>query len=440
MAAFVESIPGMRRVFYGWWIVAVGFTIAILNGAFYTYGFGVYFVPLLNELGGSRAALGAVIGLARLEGGLLAPLAGWVIDKYGPRRLLYFGVITMGLAFFLLSRITAMWMLYAVFLLISTASSFGGGRPINVAVANWFVRKRARALGILLAGIGLGGSTVVFVAWLTETYGWRTATLIACLAYWIICIPLVSLVYHRPEQRGLHPDGIPLPVVNRSRETSEGNEPSEPLEIELTPRQAMKSLSFWMLAIAFASWSVTVTVAAVYHIPYLIEEMGASAVTAASLASITLLVSVPGRIFFGWIGDMLNIRVLLATLLIVQGIGVLAMSLIPSLGWAPVYIALLGPAYGGSAALRQAIVAHFYGRRNFGTISGLLQFVDLPGTVMGPIFVGWMVDTFDSYRLGFRVVAMFLVVGSVALFIARRPQAPLEPAPDLPAVPQDRPS
>ena len=129
MAAFVESIPGMRRVFYGWWIVAVGFTIAILNGAFYTYGFGVYFVPLLNELGGSRAALGAVIGLARLEGGLLAPLAGWVIDKYGPRRLLYFGVITMGLAFFLLSRITAMWMLYAVFLLISTASSLEGDGP-----------------------------------------------------------------------------------------------------------------------------------------------------------------------------------------------------------------------------------------------------------------------------------------------------------------------
>ena len=430
----------MRRVFYGWWIVAVGITIAILNGAFYTYGFGVYYVPLLHELGASRAALGGVIGLARLEGGLIAPVAGWLIDRYGPRRLLYFGITTMGLCFILLSRITALWMLYAVFLLIATASSFGGGRPINVAVVNWFVRKRARALGILLAGIGLGGSAVVVVGWLTETYGWRTAAIVAGLAYWFIGLPLVSLVHHRPEQRGLHPDGISMPAVAND---SISPESQGQLEVELTPRQALRSLSFWMLAVAFASWSVTVTVVAVYHIPFLIEDMGAGSVTAASIASVTLLISVPGRIVFGWIGDMVNIRILLAVTLLVQGVGVLTMSLIPSLEWVPLYILLLGPAYGGSAALRQAVVAHFYGRRNFGTISGLLQFVDLPGTVMGPIFVGWMVDTFDSYRLGIQSVALFLALGAVALFIARRPQVPpVQPAsdPDHPASPQRQPT
>ena len=232
MAAFVESIPGVRRVFYGWWIVAVGIAIAILNGAFYTYGFGVYFIPLLHELGASRAALGGVVGLARLEGGLIAPLAGWLIDRYGPRPLLYFGIITMGIAFVLLSMITSLWMLYAVFMIIATASSFGGGRPINVAVANWFVRKRARALGILLAGIGLGGSAVFIVGWLTQTYGWRTAAVMAALAYWLVGIPLVSLVHHRPEQLGMHPDGEPLPVEAPSRDRSGSR---EPLEIELTP-------------------------------------------------------------------------------------------------------------------------------------------------------------------------------------------------------------
>ena len=432
MATFIERIPGVRRVFYGWWIVAVGITIAILNGAFYTYGFGVYYVPLLHELGASRAALGGVIGLARLEGGLIGPLAGWLIDRYGPRRLMYFGITAMGLCFILLSRITSLWMLYAVFLLLAAASSFGAGRPVSVAVANWFIRKRSRALGILLAGIGLGGGAVVIVGWLTETYGWRTAAVIAGLGYWFIGLPLVSLIHHRPEQLGLHPDGMPMPATAST--TTEGQ---EPLVVELTPRQALRSPSFWFLAVAFASWSVTVTVVAVYHIPFLIEDMGASSVTAASLASATLLLSVPGRIIFGWIGDYVNIRVLLAGLLLVQGIGVLTMSLIPSLEWAPLYIVLLGPAYGGAAAVRQAIVAHFYGRRNFGTITGLLSFVDLPGTVMGPIFVGWMVDTFESYRLGFLTVALFLALGAVALFMARRPQMPLEQStPD----PQEQPS
>jgi sugar phosphate permease len=422
MSTLIERIPGVGRVFYGWWIVAVGITIAILNGAFYTYGFGVYYVPLLHELGASRAALGGVIGLARLEGGLIAPIAGWLIDRYGPRRLLYIGISVMGLCFILLSRITSLWMLYVVFMVIASASSFGGGRPINVAVANWFIRKRARAMGILLAGIGLGGSSVVIVAWLTENYGWRTAAVIAGLAYWFIGLPLVSLVHHRPEQRGLHPDGIPVEVAADTPATARS---AEPLEVELTPRQALRTRSFWMLAVAFASWSVTVTVVAVYHIPFLIEDMGAASVTAASLTSATLLLSVPGRIIFGWVGDLVNIRVLLAVTLLLQGIGVLIMSLTPSLGWAPFYIVLLGPSYGGAAALRQAIVAHFFGRRNFGTISGLLQFVDLPGAVLGPIFVGWVVDISGSYRLGFRCVALFLVVGAVALFIARRPQLPL---------------
>ncbi|MFH1560455.1 MAG: MFS transporter [Chloroflexota bacterium] len=437
MAAFIGSIPGIRRVFYGWWIVAIGVIISILNGGFYIYGFGVYYVPLLRELGASRAALGGVIGLARLEGGLIAPVAGWLIDRYGPRRLLYFGIFTMGLCFILLSRITTLWMLYVVFLLISTASSFGGGRPINVAVANWFIRKRSRALGILIAGIGLGGSTVVIVGWLTETFGWRTAAVIAALAFWFIGLPLVSLVHHRPEQRGLHPDGIPLPVIADVPATPGSR---EPLEVELTPRQALSSLSFWLLAVTFAAWSVTVTVVSVYQIPFLIEEMGAGSVTAATLTSVTLLLSVPGRVIFGWIGDLVNIRVLFAGTLLVQGIGVLTMSLMPSLEWAPLYIVLLGPAYGGSAALRQAIVAHFYGRLNFGTISGLLQFVDLPGTVLGPIFVGWMVDTFGSYRLGIQTAALFLALGAVALLIARRPQMPLvqsTPDPHPPVSPQD---
>ena len=404
-----------RKVFYGWWIVSVGVVLAIINGSFYVYGFGVFYIPLLNELGTTRAALGGVIGLARLEGGLIAPIAGWLIDRFGPQKLLYIGLSTVGICFLLLSVITKLWMLYVVFMLIATGSSFGGGRPISVAVANWFLRKRARALGILLAGIGLGGSGVFFVAWITESFGWRTSAIVAALCYFFVGLPLVSLVYHKPEDLGLYPDGIPV------EESVSANSVDEPLEVELTPKQALKSVSFWLLAIAFAAWSVTVTVVAVYHIPFLIEDLGSNPVQAASIASLTLLLSVPGRIIFGWIGDILNIRILLSATLLVQAISIFIMSLVTSLSWVPLYMALLGPSYGGSASLRQAIVAHFYGRKNFGTISGLLQFVDLPGAVMGPILVGLLVDRFDGYSVGFQAAAGFLFIGAVAVFVAKRP-------------------
>ena len=118
----------------------------------------------------------------------------------------------------------------------------------------------------------------------------------------------------------------------------------------------------------------------------------------------------------------MNIRLLMAAVYFLQGIGLVILSLIPSMGWAPLYLLVLAPAYGGSIPLRFSIVAHFYGRRNYGTIGGMLQFVDLPGTVLGPIFVGWVFEAFGSYRPGFQVIALLMAIGGIALLMARRPR------------------
>ncbi len=421
------------RVFYGWWIVAAGLIIAILQGAFYVYGFGVLYVPLLKALGTTRAALGGVIGLSRVEGGLIAPIAGWLIDRYGPRRLLFLGLTVMGLGFLALSRITALWQLYAVFLFLAAGSSFGSLRPVQVSVANWFIRKRSRAFGFLLAGFSIGGSLGWALAWLIETFGWRTSAVIGGLSFWIIGFPMAWVVRHRPEQMGLLPDGVP-PIAGRSpvasideRPEEQGPRPpqeKEPLEVEFTPRQALRTRAFWMLAIAGGVWSAVVTVTTLYQIPFLKEELGASLVVAATIASIYSFVGIPGRIVFGWLGDLINIRLLLVGTYLIQVLGLVTLSLIPNLGWAPLYILLLAPAYGGSIPLRSAILAQYYGRRNFGTITGLLQVVDLPGAFAGPIFVGWVYDTFGSYRPGFQIIAFLLVIGALAVLLARRPKAP----------------
>lgn len=413
----------LHGVFYGWWIVASGVVISMLQAGFYFYGFGVFYLPLLESLGSSRAALGGVIGLSRLEGGLLSPVTGWLIDRYGPRRPLFAGLFIMGLCFLILSRITALWMLYVVFLVMAAAGSVGGTRPFTIAVANWFVRKRSRAMGFLLAGFGLGGSMGWALSWLVETLGWRTSAVIGGLLFWVVGFPLAWLVRHRPEQMGLSPDGTP-PTLSGEPASLSGatGKPPDFVDVELTPRQAIRSLSFWMLAIAFGAWSTVITVTAVYHIPFLIEEVGASPVTAATVASVMLFITVPGRIIFGWIGDLVDLRLLMAGLYLIQGLGVALLALLPSLEWAPLYVLVLAPAYGGTASLRQAIVAHLYGRKNFGTISGLLQVVDLPGTILGPIFVGWVFDSVGSYRPAFLSLAVLLAIGAVAVLLARRPQ------------------
>ena len=412
-------------MFYGWWIVIAGLVLAALQSVFYVYGFGVFYMPLLKELNTNRAALGGVIGLSRIQGGLLAPIAGWLIDKHGPRRLLVFGILAMGICFFVFSRVTSLWMLYVVFFALAAAASIGGGQPIIVAVANWFVRKRGLAMGVLMSGFGLGGTLLWALAWLIEAFGWRTSAIIGGLLFWIIGLPLAKLVLHRPEQVGMLPDGLQKHDETIILDPKAGRVDLDGVEPELTPREALLTLSFWMLALAYGVWATVVAVSTVYQIPFLNEELNIPLVTAAFVVSCYSLVSIPGRIVFGWLGDIMDIRNLLVGVFFLQALGLLVLSLMPDLSWTPLYILILAPAYGGSIPLRMSIIGYFYGRKNYGTINGLLQFVDLPGTIAGPIFVGWVFDSFGSYRPGFQVIALLMATGAVALTLARRPRNPI---------------
>lgn len=418
------------RIFYGWWIVLAGVIVALLQGMFYVYGFGVFYLPLLAAMGTTRAALGGVIGLSRLEGGLISPVAGWLIDTYGPRRLMFLSLAILGLGFIALSQVTALWMLYVVFLVMSAGSSLGSTRAVNIAVVNWFVRKRGLALGILTAGFGLGGSLGWALAWIIGTYGWQTASVIAGLTFMVVGFPLTLVVRHRPEEMGLRPDGVPAQEKGRGPgaemegggEGRAGGPETASSAADFTPRQALASPAFWLLALAFGGWSTIVTVVTVYQVPFFTEEMHVPFVQAAAVASLFPAISVGARLGFGWLGDRANPRLLLVGIFLLMAAGLVVLSRLPSLAWAPLYLLLLAPAYGGAIPLRSLIVANFFGRRNFGTISGFMQLVDLPGSVLGPVFLGWVFDTFGSYRPGFLVIAALTGVGTLALLATRQPR------------------
>lgn len=307
------------HVFYGWRIVLAGAAIFMLQALLYLYGFGVFFNPLLKSLGTSRAALGGVLGLSRLGAGLLAPAVGWLIDRYGPRRLMLVGLTLVGIGFLVFSGITSLWMLYVVFFGMALGTSLGSFAPITVTVSNWFVRKRARAQGLVSLGSAAGGSLSWALAWLIDTFGWQRSAAIAGVCYLGVAVPLASVFRHRPEQMGLLPDGVALapPVetavaggADTGRPGTKADGPAlaaELGEVDFTPRQALMTRAFWMLAMSFVSFSMLITVIEVYQVPFFTEDVGVSFVTAAAVTSLFPLASVPGRIIFGWLGDTLNI-------------------------------------------------------------------------------------------------------------------------------------
>ena len=157
-----------------------------------------------------------------------------------------------------------------------------------------------------------------------------------------------------------------------------------------------------------------------HMIPYLQQEVGASASVAALSLSAFAFISLFGRVPIGWLGDYVNLKYLLALLFVMMGLGLIMFSLIHDTKWIPLALVVLGPDYGGSIPLRPAIEGHFFGRKSFGTIGGLLQFFDLPATVAAPFLVGWIADT-TSYRLGFQIVAFLVIIGSACVLFANKP-------------------
>src|SRR3990172_7234507 len=140
------------RIFYGWYIVAACATIHFYVGAVFFAGFGTLFSSFAKEFGWSRAVISGAFSLQRLEGGFAAPIVGFLLDRFGPRRMMVIGMTVIGAGFLLLSQSNALWNFYLAFFTIATGISLGFGNAFSVAVVNWFVKKRSRALGLSWSG------------------------------------------------------------------------------------------------------------------------------------------------------------------------------------------------------------------------------------------------------------------------------------------------
>jgi len=399
----------LAQVWYGWWLVGITTTLIALQSAVYVFGFGVFFAPMVADFGWSRAAASGAISLARLEGALTGPLEGWLIDRHGPRRIMLIGVPLFVVGWIALSRVDSLLAYYLVYVvLLSLGSSLGFFNACSTAVANWFVRRRSLALGIMSCGIGIGALFVPGVSALVESLGWRQAAVLVGAIVLCVAIPLVWLVRHRPERYGLAPDGV---VATAAR-------PEEPT---LTARQALRSAAFWILAVSFGIRIMATTAISLHFIPLMID-IGLGTATAAWATAVLGVVSIVGRLAMGALADRIGQRTVYAGGLVALAASFIVLAGADSLPLIAIFLALYGPAYGGLATLMLSIRADYFGRQSFATIGGLMTPVMTIGTLTGPIFAGWVFDTSGSYRGALHAFAGAMVLALVLLrFLPARP-------------------
>jgi MFS family permease len=194
-------------MFYGWWIVAANAVITFWVAGTFFYSFGAFINPLKNAFGWSTAQIALAFSIRSAEAGPIAPVAGYFVDRFGARAVTIFGVPVTELGFFLLSRINSLAAFYSAYMVIALGTSLCLTITPMTNIANWFIKKRGRALGLFAVGAGLGGLMVPLVTWLLDLYGWRITLVIIAIGTWLVCLPLALILRHRPEKYNLLPDG-----------------------------------------------------------------------------------------------------------------------------------------------------------------------------------------------------------------------------------------
>jgi MFS transporter, OFA family, oxalate/formate antiporter len=372
------------------------------------YSFGAFFEPLVEEFGWSYTQISFATSLRGLEMSVFAPFIGFLVDRFGSRKLIVCGTITVGIALVLLSVTQSLITFYASFLLLA----FGAGGCASVVlltvVANWFDKNAGKALAVVTCGFGAGGLITPLVVWLIDLYGWRTTLIILGLGVWTLGIPLSFVIRDKPEQYGYIPDGESAPrLMSHPKNEAKG--------VEISFKEVLKQRVFLYLTIVELIRQ-TICQAVITHIMPYLSSIGIPRAIAGILAAAIPLFSIAGRLGFGWLGDVYDKRYTMALATCLMGIGILAFSCVQQ-RWVILFFLLLFSLGGwGSMILSRTMQREYFGRESFGKILGIIMGFASIGGIIGPTLAGWVFDTLGSYHLiwlafcGFSGLSMWLIL------------------------------
>jgi MFS family permease len=423
IASLKEKLGGL---YYGWRMVAVGCAVRFLGGGFHLYGFTVFFLPITQELGLSRAATSLAFSLARAEGAIEGPFAGYLIDRFGPRPIIMAAVALSGLGYMLLAAVHSYYGFLGVYLgVISLAFSAGFMHSPMVLANSWFIRKRAMAMTLISSSISLGGMFITpLLAFAVHTFGWRYGAFLAGAALIVLGIPLAFPVRRSPESLGLLPDGAVAsqpPPISRSRLGRSIARQDKPSESSLDVWQAMKTWAFWLIILATIGRVAVFNTITVHFIPLMVWK-GVSEQRAAAMLATMALASFPSHLLLGWLADRMNKPRLMAASMLV-GTTSLFLLAYGDAGWNLWLFTVLFTVVESIFPVGWATVGDFYGRKHFGTIRGTMSAFYLWGAALGPVLAGAVYDRYQSYAPMMSVLIGLFLMAAFFYALLRKPAA-----------------
>ena len=428
----------MQGVYYGWYMLVGASLMNAFGGTIVWQGFAVFFIPVSESLGITYWQTSLAFALARAENGVLGPITGWALDRFGYMPLILGGTIITGVGYIILSQAETYIAFMLIYLfVISIGSSTSFMQATTAALNTWFIRYRGLVMSINSAAFRAGGAIMIpLISVGVLNLGWQTTSWIIGAALIVFIAPLAFLFRRSPESMGLNPDGgvslfhmrRRLRRNKRAQNQSSAAEQADDAQTsgsnanaegDFTTKQALKTPSFWILVLATTlRMSVHGTIF-LHFIPILVWR-GETQQTSANLVGLISLSAVPVILFTGYISDRVGRPLLLTILYSASAVSLLLITLVE--GTWPIFMAML--LFTGSEAgssLNWAIVGDLFGRARYATIRGMMAPIYNLSLIIAPVAAGYTFDQLGTYQ-------PVLIAGTILMFIAALVFLVLQPA------------
>lgn len=407
-----------RRVYYGWVIVGVMFSANLSAFVFGTV-FGLFFTPLEAEFGWDRSLISIAPLFGTVLAAVLAPMFGYMTDRFGSRLLMVVLGLTAALGHVLLSRIDAVWQFNILIGVVYAFPVTGIAWMMStVNINRWFSRRRGRAMGIVM--MGASGSAMIFVPVVTFTIaviGWReTYAMLGAVNVLFIVLPAFFLAVDIPEQLGLGDHSELKSPLGADRATLSR------LDADWRLGQAARTRTFWMILTAIAFGNFAVQGYFIHAYPHM-ESLGFSRLNASAVWGAFFFVGVIAKFFWGFIIERIGVRTGLVILFLGESLGLYLLNNAGSLNALYFYAAFNGLAHGPFLQLLAMVWADYYGKKAIGRIYGAVQPAILISGSMGALSGGLLFDLTGDYKLFFNI-CIALTLASAFLFLMAKPPIP----------------
>jgi sugar phosphate permease len=382
-------------------VAATGFLSLFSLVGIMFYGLPFFYDFWVTDFGWSRAQVTSGNALAKIiVGPLFGFLAGWIIDRFGPRRLMLSGIVMGGIALIGLSWMTSLWQFYVFYLFNALGYMCGGPLPNQVLVSRWFTKARGKAMGIIYLGIGVGGMLVPQIArGLTQSFGWREGLMILGILMIAVAFPMAWFVKENPEEIAL-------------------KDKPEEAKISFTP--ILKTWPFYLLVIG-SMCSIGAVAGTTQNLKlFLSIDLKYSQGDAANVLSIVLASSIIGRLLMGWLADKMQKKYVMILIysLVALSIPLLYASETPGVIY--VFAFIFGVALGGDYMIIPLMAAELFGIKVMGRVMGLVITADGLAEALAPMLAARLRDTTGSYANGFAALIVLAIIGTIAITLLPR--------------------